>query len=240
MSIRLLFQKTSQSLLDFFLPPHCLNCKTLGDWLCQHCLNDIALITEAVCEQCGEPLTETASSCSRCRSDSMVALDGVRAAAYFENNPIRPAIHFLKYNNHRAVSSSLAKLLSDAYSRYGLQAEVIIPVPLHPSRLEERGYNQSELLARALSDNLKLPMDSATLQRVRHTRPQVGLGLLERQENVVDAFLCADQKLAGQHILLIDDVWTTGSTMNACASALKKTGVASVWGLTLAKAGPAP
>jgi ComF family protein len=163
-------------------------------------------------------------------------IDGIRSASYFEDNPIRLAIHFLKYRNHKAVAAILAAILAEAYQRYQLAANIIIPVPLHPSRLHERGYNQSELLARAMAVILKLPVNSQALQRTRQTKSQMTLGVNERHQNVAGAFICANSDLSGQKILLIDDVCTTGSTLDACAQALKKSGVAAVWGLTLAKA----
>lgn len=131
----------------------------------------------------------------------------------------------------------MGRLLTQAYQRYRLEIQVIVPVPLHAARLRERGYNQSELLAREMCQSLGVPLNNTSLQRIRQTRPQVGLGVEERQKNVANAFSCQDEALAGQTILLIDDVWTTGATMNACAATLKANGVISVWGLALARAG---
>ncbi|MBN1221024.1 MAG: ComF family protein [Anaerolineae bacterium] len=145
-------------------------------------------------------------------------------------------IHFLKYRNHRATASILGHILVDTYRAYGLEVDVIVPVPLHPSRFRERGYNQSELLARQMAIILDLPVDTKTLQRVRKTKSQMELGVSERRRNVLNAFVGNSQQLAGQRVLLIDDVCTTGSTLDACAAALKDSGAISVWGLTLARA----
>jgi ComF family protein len=142
----------------------------------------------------------------------------------------------LKYRNHKAVASILATILAEAYRRFQLTVDVIMPVPLHSSRLRERGYNQSELLAKALSFLLDLPITSRALQRTRYTKSQMTLGFDERHQNVAEAFACESFAGTGQTVLLIDDVCTTGSTLDACADALKKKGVAAVWGLTLAKA----
>jgi ComF family protein len=163
-------------------------------------------------------------------------IDGIRSAAYFEDNPIRPAIHLLKYRDHKAVASALAKILADSYRDYQLQADVIVPVPLHASRYKERGYNQSDLLVKELSGELDLPTDTVTLQRIRVTESQMTLGISERHQNVKEAFACQNDSLVGKRVLLVDDVCTTGSTLDACAVALKASGVASVWGLTLARA----
>jgi ComF family protein len=176
------------------------------------------------------------SACRQCQNNPLQAIDGIRSAAFFEDNPIRPAIHFLKYRNHKAVASILATILAETYQRGQLMLEVIIPVPLHAARHRQRGYNQSELLARALGTLLGLSVDTKTLQRTRHTHSQMTLGVHERHQNVVDAFACSNSSLSGRKVLLIDDVCTTGSTLDACASALKKSGAVAVWGLTLAKA----
>jgi ComF family protein len=107
---------------------------------------------------------------------------------------------------------------------------------LHPSRFKERGYNQSELLAGQLGRLLDMPVNASTLQRVRNTKSQMQLGADERHKNVIDAFACKDKQMQNLRIILIDDVCTTGSTLDACAAALKESNVSSVWGLTLAKA----
>jgi ComF family protein len=127
-------------------------------------------------------------------------------------------------------------MLVTSYRRHQLKADVIVPVPLHETKLKERGYNQSELLARQLGQALNLPVNMTTLRRVRKTESQMTLKADERLKNVANAFSCADQDLARYHVLLVDDVCTTGSTLDACAAALKAGGTVSVWGLTLAKA----
>lgn len=233
---RTLLQKSSQFLLDLLLPPRCLNCQTNQSWLCQNCLRQIAFITTAVCQRCGAPVKfKNVSGCEQCQNNPFHYLDGLRAAAYFENNPMRSAIHFLKYRNHQAVVSILGQILVDTYRRHRLLAEVVAPVPLHPTRLQERGYNQSELLAREVAQLLDLSINTHTLYRNRQTESQVKLSAGERYQNVAGAFSCRNQELAGRKILLIDDVSTTGSTLEACAAALKASGVAAVWGLTLAR-----
>jgi len=231
-----LIQKSSQTLFDLLFPPNCTHCKVANSWLCPTCLANIPFITSTVCNHCGTPVDSASSSCIQCRNHSLPFIDGIRAAAYFEDNPIRSAIHDLKYNNHRAIATILAEILADTYHRYDLRADVIVSVPLHHSKIKERGYNQSDLLANELGDMLGLPINKTTLQRIRKTKSQMRLGVEERHKNVVDAFLCSDSRLANQKVLLIDEVCTTGSTLNACAAALKQGSVTSVWGLTLAKA----
>lgn len=230
-------KKVAQTFFDLLLPPKCIHCKAASRWLCQSCLEKIPLITGSLCSRCGAPLPQgAASTCRHCRLHPLSAIDGIRAAAVFTDNPLRSAIHEFKYNNHRAVTTILGEMLLAAYQRHGLEAEVILPVPLHEARLKERGYNQSELLARPLGQALNLPVELATLRRVRKTESQMTLGSEERYKNVSGAFTCRDKTLAERRVLLVDDVCTTGSTLDACAAALKAGGAASVWGLTLAKA----
>lgn len=228
------FQKSGQLVLDLIYPPRCVNCASTEDWFCKDCRDQIALIIPPVCQRCGTPISE--SQCEECIHNPLHAIDGIRSVSYFEDNPIRSAIHFLKYRDHKVVASALGQILADTCRNYQLQADVIVPVPLHPSRYKERGYNQSELLAKELASISGLPVDTQTLQRIRITKSQMTLGIAERHQNVKEAFACRDERLAGKRILLIDDVCTTGSTLDAAAAALKASGVISVWGLTLARA----
>jgi len=228
------FQKSGQLVLDLLYPPRCVNCASTEDWFCNNCLNQMALITPPVCQRCGTPLSN--SQCKECAHNPLYAIDGIRSASYFEDNPIRSAIHFLKYRDHKAVASILGQILADTYGNYQFQADVIVPVPLHSARYKERGYNQCELLVKRLAVNLDLPLDTTTLQRTRMTKSQMTLGISERHQNVKEAFACRDDQLAGRRVLLVDDVCTTGSTLDACAAALKGSGATSVWGLTLARA----
>lgn len=142
----------------------------------------------------------------------------------------------MKYRNHQAVAAVLAGFLADSFQQNALAATVVVPVPLHSARLKERGYNQCELLARHLAPALNLPLNAASVQRTRKTKSQMTLSADERLLNMQNAFSCVDDRLAAQAVLLIDDVCTTGATLDACAQAIKQSGAVSVWGLTLAKA----
>jgi len=149
---------------------------------------------------------------------------------------VRLAIHQLKYNDLRALAGLFARFLEDYLRDSPLPAEVLVPVPLHSRRLRERGYNQSALLARELAKLSGVPLSDGSLVRQRHTTPQARTSSLsERRENVSGAFSCRDGRLRGKRVLLIDDVSTSGATLDACARALKQVGAASVWGLALAR-----
>lgn len=139
------------------------------------------------------------------------------------------------------MAGILARLMADYWLANPMPVDALVSVPLHPARQRERGYNQTELLARALGDMIDLPVAKIGLRRVRHTLPQMSLDAADRRENVQGAFVCRPQEegggeLSNRRILIIDDVCTTGSTLEACSLALKAGGASSVWGFTLARA----
>jgi ComF family protein len=163
------------------------------------------------------------------------SIDGIRSPFRFDG-VIRQAIHQLKYQNLRALAQPLARLLSDYLTLNPVPADVLIPVPLHPKRQRERGYNQSELLARELEGMVQLPLAGDCLLRQRNTPPQARTtSVEERKRNIANAFTCPDNKIRNLRVLLIDDVSTSGATLDAAAEALKTGGASSVWGLTLAR-----
>ena len=149
---------------------------------------------------------------------------------------MRKSIHELKYRNLKAISPCLGELLADFLDENPLPGEALVSVPLHPRRLRERGYNQSGLLAGELGKRIDLPVIEDCLIRVKQAQPQVrAVDVEERRRNVADAFVCRDERMTGKQIILIDDVCTSGATLESCAAALKDKGAASVWGLTLAR-----
>lgn len=232
-SVPELAQRIKAGLLDLLFPPRCVGCRAVGEWLCPRCRAQIEFIQPPVCPRCGRP-TRRPRLCAICRR-APPALDGIRAVAYFEG-VLREAIHRFKYENLQTLALPLGQLLAEYLIHHSLPAEVIVPVPLHPNRLGERGYNQSALLARQLAQQAHLPVVENSLQRVKETAPQVGLKAEERRENVRHAFLCMDERLRGKRVLLIDDVCTTGATLEACSTALHEQGAQSVWSLVLARA----
>jgi ComF family protein len=149
---------------------------------------------------------------------------------------VRRAVHQLKYGQFKALAAPLGQLLAQYLEARPVAADVLVPVPLHSRRLRERGYNQSALLAAEVGKLSGLPVVSDSLVRLRHTKAQVKTADAgERQRNLAGAFGCRDAKLVGKRVLLVDDVCTTGSTLDSCAIALRRTGASSVWGLALAR-----
>lgn len=149
--------------------------------------------------------------------------------------PIPKAIHHLKYEGHFAFAKPLAEIMMAAWQAHWSFPQYIIPIPLHQNRQKKRSYNQSELLAKEIAEKWPIELITDGLFRIRQTTPQVGLNAHERQSNVDNAFW-ASETVRNQSVLLIDDVFTTGATMQAAATALVQAGAKEVFGFTLAKA----
>ena len=219
--------------LDLLFPRICVSCGKQGNFLCDSCRGSLAPVGSPACPLCGglSPDGGRCSSCEGWRAD----IDGIMAPYRFEG-PLRDAIHQMKYNNLRAIADDLAELLKVYALEKGTVADVIVPVPLHPRRLRERGYNQSALLARALGGKLGVPVDESGLIRDRYALPQARTrSIEERRRNVLGVFGCRDTRFESKRVIVVDDVTTSGATMNACAAALKSKGAAEVRGMALAK-----
>jgi ComF family protein len=223
------------------VPPVCMVCHSridAHDALCTDCWNGIAFIQRPVCDRLGIPLPFDVGP----KAISAAALanppdfDRARSVAHY-GGTMRRLIHDKKYRDRHEGRRLLARLLASAGQEITTETDIVIPVPLAWSRLLSRRYNQSAELARLLSAATHLPYEPQLLYRRRRTRPQVGLTQTQRRENVSGAFAVTTRgklRLKGQRVLLIDDVLTSGATVNACARALKRSGAASVDVLTLA------
>lgn len=231
-SIRLL----AGVVLDLLFPPQCAGCGAVGSEFCDRCAQAVEPLPTAICARCGRPQPAAVRRCAECRAvRSPVA--GARAAA-LHTAPLREAIHALKYEDRPGLAAPLGRYLVAAFQEEPWRScageiDAVVPAPLHADRLRERGYNQSELLAAVLCDACDLALEPGWIERVRATRQQVGLNLVERQRNVSGAFR-ASGAVAGKTLLVVDDVYTTGATLRACADAALAAGAVKTYALTLA------
>jgi competence protein ComFC len=218
--------------IDQVYPPFCAGCGAKGARWCSHCQQSVRLVMPPVCECCGRE-QDTPGLCSWCQY-SKPHFASIRSWGYFQG-PLREAIHALKYRRDLGLGEVLSGPLNQMLAESTWPLDLIVPVPLGVARLKERGYNQSGLIARPLAWETGLRYSPRALARVRETRSQVGLSLDQRKENVRGAFQASSNLVAGKTVLLVDDVMTTGSTLEACAVALLQAGAMKVYGLTLAR-----
>ncbi|MBU0599692.1 ComF family protein [bacterium] len=228
-------------LLDFLFPVYCEICNLRLQrerYICQVCLNKITYLTPPCSLSRREPLV---------LQNEMMSKDGQESKQYLEEKVIslgkyegilKDYLHLLKYNHKPYLEVLFPKIIKEDYLFWikPYQFDYIIPVPLHPKKLRSRGYNQAELIAKYLSKVYKISLSKNNLRRKRETLPQVNLGKKERFDNVKDSFTVKDkEKLKDKRVLLVDDVYTTGSTVNECYQELKKSKVRKVIILTLAR-----
>ena len=220
----------AEALADLFYPRRCVGCsRRSSDVLCRSCFEALPEITPPLCGRCGLPTAFEVYGCDGCRTIEL-AFDGARAPLRYEGVG-KKAVHALKYGGYRPVVGRLmAPLMTGCLE--GERFDAVVPVPLHRARLAKRGFNQAELMGRAVADRLGAPL-LGKLRAVRGTRDQVELTAASRRENVAGAFE-ARGPVAGS-VLLVDDVMTTGATLNECARVLKATGAREVRALTLCR-----
>ena len=227
--------------LHWVLPLTCYHCSEdlpegLEDPLCAACLKAVAPYDGLACVRCSVPLKYGGAHCWKCRKLPRGSLNLLRTVTLF-GPQVRAVLHAFKYESRRHLAAPVGDWLVDAYLRDPeIQgAHAIVPVPLHPSRLRERGFNQAEELAKRLSEKSGVPVRQLLIRR-RQTRAQADLDKEERLKNVEDAFFAQrGAKMKGKTVLLVDDVATTGATLEACALALKRIGIRTVNALVVAR-----
>jgi len=232
MGLQTKLARISEASLDLLFPQRCIGCGTEGELICSSCRKSLPRLQSPYCKVCGLPLKEGAA-CPKC-SVNPLQINGIRSV-FLHEKLARDAAHALKYNNLKLLAKPLAQFMERYLESNPLSADVLMAVPMHPKRLRKRGYNQAYLLARELGKLMQLPVSHGSLVRTKNTGSQVSLRAKARQENVAGAFGCNDRGLADKRVLLIDDVCTTGATLNACAITLKEAGAVTVWGLTLSR-----
>lgn len=219
------------SLLDFLFPKRCVSCGKLGSYICRDCYSKIEFIDKPVCPVC-ERQAIGGRTHPGCRKS--LGLDGLVVASRYQG-PIREAIKQLKYRFSYDLADLLIDLLAGQIWMFDLPGSyILVPVPLHFKRKNWRGFNQAELLAGKMAKKFTVKYFEALI-RIRETRPQVGLMKKERIENVRSAFDVAGKNLVvGKNVILVDDVFTSGSTMKEACRVLKRAGADEVWAMAVA------
>jgi competence protein ComFC len=242
------FAEACDAIASVFFPAGCRVCDRLLTRasrvpICEECLASFAVIPEKACDVCGQPLAALSGSvtqCLLCRvcEEKTYAFDRARSYAVYEGALV-PAILLLKFERIEPLGEWFAERLAEVVRREGetLAADVVVPVPLHRDREKERGYNQADLIARPLARKLRRPHRPILLMRTRPRPDKHVLSLEERWESVRGAFVMRrGSRVDNLRVLLVDDVMTTGATLDACSQALREAGAKTVVGLTVARA----
>ena len=226
-------------LLDIFFPKFCLGCGKEGTFLCQDCQSCLEILEDNFC-LCETPkrLPE-AGKCSSCRTKK---LDGLFFAVSYQNKLIKKLIQEFKYEPfikdlaEPLTNLIISHILSLNEGNRFKKGDILIPIPLSKRKLKSRGFNQSEEIDKELSKELKIPVIADCLIKIKETPAQMELSGEERQENIKGVFeVIKKEKIQGKKILLVDDVYTTGATMEECAKILKLSGAKEVWGIAVAR-----
>jgi len=251
------YNKFKGFLLDLFFPKSCLGCQKEGSYLCDDCraLLDIAEFDYCLCNtkpirlplSPGHPMDHTPKTgkCSKCQDKR---LSGIYSALPYKETGApgvltRKLIYQFKYQPYlKDLAKTLANILVEHFVLSGKNTDeiwgnsILIPVPLNKRRLKNRGYNQSEELAKELSKILQIPVITNSLLKIKPTKSQMELSKKEREVNLRDAFIIKNPtEFVGKKVFLVDDVYTTGSTMQECATVLRNSGAKQVWGIALAR-----
>jgi len=228
-------KRTKDFVLDLIFPQFCLLCgQEMGAWLCPGCLGKILPIQTQVCPACGR-ISQKGRFCRPCR---IPALSGMVVAGYYEEGPMKEIIHNFKYNSLIKLGELLGEMMARSWrENFPMDKDFLITaVPLHFLRQAKRGYNQSEVLAENIASRLNLEKNFKILRKFRSTAPQVKTSGKERLKNIKSSFKINQKiNICGRRLILVDDVATTGATLQECARLLKKAGAKEVWGLVIAR-----
>ncbi|MFH1207312.1 MAG: ComF family protein [Patescibacteria group bacterium] len=229
-----------QFILDILFPIHCLGCDQEGEWICDRCMKRIRLNARQACPVCRQP--GMGDVCPGCRSKT--ALDGLLAVCDYDQPLVQACIHTLKYLAIPSLAPPIVVLMWRCLTQLSPLPKpsilsnkntALTPVPLHARRLKNRGFNQSELIAKEIGRLAGLP-SVELLVRTCYTESQMSLTRAERLKNVLGAFsIKSDFEKMPENVIIIDDVATTLATLHECASVLKSHGAKTVWGLVVAR-----
>lgn len=236
-------QPLIDAVLDFIYPRVCVCCnhelELDESFICQSCEDSLTYIQTPICFACGSPVfRESVERCDNCLREH-IYYDQIRSELDYNDELVRQMIHAFKFEYMNSMVSGLSKYLILAYEQYYTheQIELILSVPLHKSRLRQREFNQAHLLAKHFANEIHLPLRDDLAIRNRSTQPQSQLKPDERMKNVKDAFsILNPDEVSGKTILIIDDIVTTGSTVNEMSKVLRECGATRILVLSLARA----
>lgn len=231
------------TILDLLYPRSCIACGMMSDrpyfHFCWQCLSKLRIVTHPFCRICGDPVDGTVNieyTCSSCNNRRPFFTAARSAARY--SGPLENAIQAFKYANMTHLSADFTLFLSACVATHyaGIHFDIVTYVPLYPRKQRERTYNQSQILAESLARKLKLPSKPHILSRIRDTKTQTTLTASQRSQNVRGAFDVKNRDwIEGKTILIVDDVMTTGATVNECARMLKQAKASDVYVVTVAR-----
>jgi competence protein ComFC len=229
----LIIDRILWSTVDWLFPPECASCQRANFVFCPSCEDQAVLITGPVCNVCGTPTPLPKTICIKCLTNPPL-FSGMRSWALYETS-VREAIHSLKYKNNIPLAFYFSKKLIPIIQKENWELDTVVPVPLYKSHFKERGFNQSALISRPIAHFFGTTLSLNGLQRIRETSPQFSLSSKERYANVKDAFSGNAATLNEKTVLLVDDIITTGATIENCTKALLAAGAKKVYCLSVAR-----
>ena len=234
--------KINKLLLDTLFPVFCINCDKPGKWICESCFNKIQLRNDQFCPYCEKKITPNGYTCFECKEK--YSLDGLLVASSYKDRTVSKAVHLYKYRFIEDLHCYLGDIMLKSIQNSELPLpDIIIPVPLHKRRLRWRGFNQSNLLAKYISEKITpgfpVSVENNLLERIHYTHPQMEIkNHSMRRKNIENAFKIPRdkiKKIKNKRILIVDDIVTTGSTIFECARTLKKAGAKEVFASVIAR-----
>ena len=223
------WKRTAKAATELLYPSTCPVCGKISQGVCEDCRKELKFVEQPVCYRCGKPVGSMEQEfCPDCQKTHHSYRQGCAMLLY--EGKVKEAIHKIKYSNKREYLETFARMLA----RYGeknvqmWRPEVLVPIPMYPKKKKFRGYNQAEILAGYLGEYWNLPVDTELLKKVRDTGAQKELDRATRRKNLLEAFE-AERESPYQRVLLVDDVYTTGSTVDAAAESLKRAGISDIF-----------
>jgi ComF family protein len=230
-------EKVKMAILQAFFPLHCPVCDKIvrpaGEKICRECERKLRLITPPWCMKCGKKLQEEGMYCPACRARDRAF---ERGRALYEYNSAADAIYRFKYGGRQEYAAYFGEQMGEYLGEFirSVRPDALVPVPLHKSRMRKRGYNQAQLLAKQIGRQFHIPVCDKLLIRQKNTRPLKEMNARERQNNLKKAFKVTRNDVKLEMIVVVDDIYTTGSTVEEAARTLKSAGAKKVYFLTLA------